>query len=235
MLLSTLENILDIPGSVQDTHNFNPAGDCSVENDVSAKGKTLNSRSQLLPTTSRARLAAEHFHCLVEFVDKGVGIRHAVIRNVAPNLGEIFACPRADAGHGHLFRALRRFLLAGDALDFFWVEDGGRSAVQAFLYVLAEFLHLQGSQLIFLLEETQRLADDFASGVIGPGGDLLADHFLKVGSKADIHGHEGKPRKQGNSENSADDKICQSLPMRLNDRRQSENRGFEEESKTPHL
>jgi hypothetical protein len=29
---------------VQDTHNFNPASDRSVENDVSAKGKTLNPR-----------------------------------------------------------------------------------------------------------------------------------------------------------------------------------------------
>ena len=98
MLLSTLENILDIPGSVQNTHNFNAASYRSVENDVSAEGKTLNPRSQLLATPSRARLAAEHFHCLVEFVDKGVSIRHAVISNVAPNLCEIFACPRADAG-----------------------------------------------------------------------------------------------------------------------------------------
>src|SRR5580698_10133026 len=195
MLLSTLENILDIPGSVQNTHNFNAASYRSVENDVSAEGKTLNPRSQILATPSRARLAAEHCHCLVEFVDKGVSIRHAVISNVAPNLCEIFACPRADAGHGHLFRALRRFLLAGDALDFLWVERSGRSAVQAFLYILAELLHLQGSQLIFLLEEAQRFADDFAGGVIGAGGDLLADHFLKVGSKADIHGHKGNPRK----------------------------------------
>jgi hypothetical protein len=82
-----LEDILYIPCSVQNTHNFNPAGDRSIKNDVSAKGKTLNPGSQLLPMTSRARLAAKHLHCLVEFIDKGIRIRHAVIRNVAPNLG----------------------------------------------------------------------------------------------------------------------------------------------------
>ena len=69
MLLSTLENILDIPGSVQNTHNFDPAGDRSIKNDVSAKGKTLNPGSELLPMASRARLAAKHLHCLVEFVE----------------------------------------------------------------------------------------------------------------------------------------------------------------------
>ena len=82
-----LEVILYIPCSVENTHNFDPAGDRSIKNDVSAKGKTLNPGSELLPMTSRARLAAKHLHCLVEFVDKGIRIRHAVIRNVAPNLG----------------------------------------------------------------------------------------------------------------------------------------------------
>jgi hypothetical protein len=85
--LLAAENIFYIPGSVQDTHNFNPTGDRPIENDVSAKGKTLNPGSNLLPMTSRAGLAAEHLHRLVEFVDKRIRIRQAIIRNIAPNLG----------------------------------------------------------------------------------------------------------------------------------------------------
>src|SRR4029077_14794716 len=43
-----LENILDVSSTMQYTNNFNRAGDRSVENDVVAKRKTLNPRSQLL-------------------------------------------------------------------------------------------------------------------------------------------------------------------------------------------
>jgi hypothetical protein len=81
-----LENILDVPSTMQHTDNFNCTGDHSVENDVAAKGKTLNSRSQFLSLTPRARLAAKHLNRLVEFVDEGVSIRDAVISDVAPNL-----------------------------------------------------------------------------------------------------------------------------------------------------
>lgn len=81
-----LENILDVPGTVQYTDNFNRAADHSVENDVSAKGKTLHPRSQLLSLAPQARLAGQQLHRLAEFVDKRVRIRHAVISNVAPNL-----------------------------------------------------------------------------------------------------------------------------------------------------
>ena len=43
-----LENILHVSSTMQYTNNFNHAGDRSVENDVVAKRKTLNPRSQLL-------------------------------------------------------------------------------------------------------------------------------------------------------------------------------------------
>ena len=61
------------------------------------------------------------------------------------------------------------------------VEHSGRSAVQAFPYVSAEVLQLQGSQLILLLQKAERFADDLARGVIRSRGDLLADHLLQGG------------------------------------------------------
>jgi hypothetical protein len=45
-----------------------------------------------------------------------------------------------------------------------------------------------------LFHEAKRFAHDLASGVIRPGGDFLADHLLKVRSKADVHGHKGNLR-----------------------------------------
>ncbi len=86
MLSLALKKILDVPSTVQHTDNFNRAGDSTVENDVTAQEKTLNPWSQLLSVAPRARLASQHLNRLVEFVDKGVRIRHAVISNVAPNL-----------------------------------------------------------------------------------------------------------------------------------------------------
>ena len=93
-------------------------------------------------------------------------VKGAPPANVAPNLDQIKACARANAELGHLFRTLRRFLLTGKTLDFFRVELSGRSAVQAFPYVLAKVLHFQGSQLILLLQKAERFADDLARGVI---------------------------------------------------------------------
>jgi hypothetical protein len=71
---------------VEHADNFNCTGDHSVENDVAAKGKTLNSRSQLLSLAPRARLLGEQLNRLAEFVDESVSVRDAVISNVAPNL-----------------------------------------------------------------------------------------------------------------------------------------------------
>ncbi len=86
MTFLTLENILDVPGAVQYTDNFNRTADHSVENDVPAKGKTLHPRRQLLSVATRAGLAGQQLHRFVESVYKGVRIRHAVIGNVTPNL-----------------------------------------------------------------------------------------------------------------------------------------------------
>jgi hypothetical protein len=81
-----LENILDVLGTVQYADNFNRAGDHTVENDVPAKGKTLNPWSQLFSVAPQAWLAAQQLNRLVESIDKGIRIRHAVIGNVTPNL-----------------------------------------------------------------------------------------------------------------------------------------------------
>jgi hypothetical protein len=64
MSLLALENILDVPGTVEHTDNLNSVGDRSVENDVAAKGKTLNSRSQFLSLAPRARLVGEQLNRL---------------------------------------------------------------------------------------------------------------------------------------------------------------------------
>src|SRR6266404_1055230 len=48
-----LENILDVPGAVQNTDNFDRARDSTVENDVATEGKALNPRSQLLSIAPR--------------------------------------------------------------------------------------------------------------------------------------------------------------------------------------
>jgi len=40
------------------------------------------------------------------------------------------------------------------------------SAVQAFTDVLAELLHFQGAELVFLFQEAERFADNLAGGVI---------------------------------------------------------------------
>ncbi len=86
VLSLAVENIIDVPGTVQYTDNFNRAGQRSVENDVPPEGKTLNPRRQLLSVASRAWLAGQQLNRLVGFVDESVRIRDPVISNVAPNL-----------------------------------------------------------------------------------------------------------------------------------------------------
>jgi hypothetical protein len=86
ILLSALENILDIPSAVQNTDNFNCAANDSTENDVPANCKTLNSRNQLFSVAPQAGLTGQQFHGLVDFVDKSIRIRLAIISNVAPNI-----------------------------------------------------------------------------------------------------------------------------------------------------
>jgi hypothetical protein len=81
-----LENIFDIPCAVKYADNFSRRRGDSIENDVPAKGKTLNARSQLISVTPQAGLAGQQFHRLVDFVDKTIRTRLAVISNVAPNL-----------------------------------------------------------------------------------------------------------------------------------------------------
>jgi hypothetical protein len=71
---------------VQYTDNFNRAGDYSIENNVPANGKTLNLRRQFFSVAPRAGLAGQQLNRLVDFVDKTVRIRHAVISDVTPNL-----------------------------------------------------------------------------------------------------------------------------------------------------
>ncbi len=75
----TLEDNLDIPCAMKYTDNFHRAGDYSIENNVSNNGKTLNPRSQLTSVTPQAGLTGQQFHRLVDFVDKTVRIRFAVI------------------------------------------------------------------------------------------------------------------------------------------------------------
>ena len=82
----TLENIFDIACAVQDTDDFSRRLGNSIENDIPANGKALNTRSQLISPTPQAGLAGKQFHRLVDFVDKSVRMRLAVISNVAPNV-----------------------------------------------------------------------------------------------------------------------------------------------------
>jgi hypothetical protein len=81
-----LENIFDIPCAVQYADNFSRRRGNSIENDIPANGKTLNAWSQLISPTPQAGLVGQQFHRLVDFVDKSVRMRLAVISNVAPNL-----------------------------------------------------------------------------------------------------------------------------------------------------
>ena len=81
-----LENILDVPCAVQYTDNFNRSGHYSIENDVPVDWKALNPWSQLISVTPQAGLTSQQFHCLVDFIDKTIGIRFAVISDVAPSV-----------------------------------------------------------------------------------------------------------------------------------------------------
>jgi hypothetical protein len=112
------ENILDVAGTMQYTDNFNRARGSTVEYDVSAEGKTPHPRSQLLASASRAGLAAHQLERLVKFVDKRVGVCHAVIRNVTPNFDQIRACARADAEMGTYFAFLADFFSRAARLIF---------------------------------------------------------------------------------------------------------------------
>jgi len=59
---------------------------------------------------------------------------------------------------------LADFFSRAARFSFLRVEDGGRSAVQAFTDVLAELLHFQGAELVFLFQEAERFADNLAGG-----------------------------------------------------------------------
>jgi|SRR5580704_1480753 hypothetical protein len=82
---ASVEKSCDVAGSMEHADDFDRSGDHSIENDVAAKGKTLNPGSQLFPVAPRTGIAGQQLNGFVEFVDKGVRTRHTVIRDVAPN------------------------------------------------------------------------------------------------------------------------------------------------------
>jgi len=102
-----VEDIFDVSGAVQYADNFDRSRDGAVEKDVAAVGKTLNPRSQLLPAPAQTGLAPQRLNGFVEFIDEGVCVGHAVIRNVAPDFEQIRGGPRANAELGHLLAAFR--------------------------------------------------------------------------------------------------------------------------------
>ena len=164
--------------------------DRTIENDIAAEWEAAYSWSELFSEAAGIRVVAEVFYGGVKLVDEAVRVGNAVVSDVVPDFDQIPGCARADAQLEHLYFGLA---YASCVFDFFGVESFGGAAIQAFLDVATKISEFEDAKLIFLFEEAQGFADDFAGGIVGAGGDLGANHLFEMRGEANVHGHRESP------------------------------------------
>jgi len=108
-----------------------------------------------------------------------------------PNLGEIGQRLRAYDDGRHLFGSgfARCQALAALPLHLGHAPGTRRAAFQTLSDVAAQPLELESVQLILPFHKAQRLAHDFAGGVVASRIDLLADELLELRGQIDVQGH----------------------------------------------
>lgn len=192
---SLRKDVRDIPGALQ-----NPQDQCTVfirfeEDDVVAVRAATKPWAEFRASHIVQRTLCNQFALLADFADERDGAPGTVERDVVTDLFEVGLGLRRDIGTHRLFPLLGG--LGVFALKA--IEDlGGRlrlPALPAFFDLTAQSIERSPLSLLLLLEQAQRITQDFACAGVTAAVDLVPYEPLEVLAEGIAGWHVWSPQR----------------------------------------